>query len=73
MMVIVPKPVGQKSKNNYIKTVPVLFGGLLFINRTVQLDVKEQFSLIILNSLYDKMVDHSLVISGERMPKPILA
>jgi len=72
-MALVPKPVGQKSKNNGRKPVPVLSGGLLSINTTVQLDVKGQFSVIILNSLYDKMVDQSLVLSGERMPKPVLA
>jgi hypothetical protein len=73
MMFLVSKPVGQKSKNNDIKTVPALFGGLLSVNTRVYLDVRGQFSFIILSSLYDKMVDRSLMISGERIPKPILA
>jgi hypothetical protein len=71
-MVLVPKPVGQKSKNYYIKTVHVLFGPLLSINKMGQFDVKGIFSVIILNSLYDKMAEYSLLVSGERMSKPIL-
>jgi len=34
MMVLIPKTVGQKSKNNYVKTLPVLFGCLLSIITT---------------------------------------
>jgi len=71
-MVLVPKPVGQKSKNNYIKTVHVLFGPLLSINTMGQFDGKGQFSVIILNSLHAKMAEHSLLVPGEQMPKPVL-